>query len=751
MNTESDQNKLLQKFKNLRKEPQKQVDYLTNAINDIEENLIRNKESYKIQMQKIDQLFRANVNDLNEQINQLKNDLEIQSLHLKQIEKWLKATRGWILIRKYLYKQKYRKWKMELLRTHYHIEGAYEAFNKTVFGNEANHPIWKVCTNSLATVQYPTSNNWINEQSWLHYRKQIIESQLSTKSKDEIKCIQHRLRSKITQQILNHYSNRESHENNEDYVDEINELKQQDELTNYPYSINHPLHIHEQQLMNTFNQIKTVQYLNLIELNEKENDLHSLLTHIRNLKFDLDNEYTKYTQMSFNEIDKKKQQLINFSKVLDELEEEETVEFNNLISKARKTNETRIVLKKELKYLRISQNINAMHRFTYFDYSVREQYNLTDEEWEAKVMNCVSSHKNMSKDDAVKEYIRIAQDLEMFGVTFFKIKNEKKTDLWLGIDALGLNIYEYDNQLAPKVTFPWNEIQKLSYSRNKFFVKPVEASGKVLVFYTDSTHTSKLILNLSTGNHKLYAIRRQPDSIEVQQMKVKAKERQTIRDAEREKLRAEQEAREVMEKRLQDMQRLMQENEEAFARTQTVLEQYECKVNELNAQLEEEKSARKQLENLQYYLEEANRKLGLRIAQERDEINAKINEQNQLLQEREEEKRQFEAELARVRAMHEAEMDHFSEQKQESDECELEAVNNVDEDLRQSKQDTDEDHATRLKLLRQDLSSVRNPNKMQAIDIHYEDIVSKGMDKYRTLRAIREGNTKKRVDQFESM
>lgn len=37
MNTESDQNKLLQKFKNLRKEPQIQVDYLTNAINDIEE------------------------------------------------------------------------------------------------------------------------------------------------------------------------------------------------------------------------------------------------------------------------------------------------------------------------------------------------------------------------------------------------------------------------------------------------------------------------------------------------------------------------------------------------------------------------------------------------------------------------------------------------------------------------------------------------------------------------------------------
>ncbi|KAH8866448.1 merlin/moesin/ezrin/radixin [Schistosoma japonicum] len=284
---------------------------------------------------------------------------------------------------------------------------------------------------------------------------------------------------------------------------------------------------------------------------------------------------------------------------------------------------------------------------------------------------------------------------------------------------------------------------------------------KVLTLYTDSTHTSRLILNLSMGNHKLYAVRRQPDSIEVQQMKVKAKERQAIRDAEREKLHAEQKAREVMEKRLLEMQRLMQENEEAFARTQMILEQYERKVNELNAQLNEEKRARQKLENLQSYLEETNRKLEMesmqsaeerqRLSQERDEITAQICKQTQLLQEREEEKRQFEAELARVRAMHEEIMKSDNGQKRESDERELEAVNNVDEELRRSKEDTDQDHATRLKILRQDLSAVRNPNKMQAIDIQYEDNVKKGMDKYRTLRAIREGNTKKRVDQFESM
>ncbi|CAH8871825.1 unnamed protein product [Trichobilharzia szidati] len=393
----------------------------------------------------------------------------------------------------------------------------------------------------------------------------------------------------------------------------------------------------------------------------------------------------------------------------------------------------------------------------YLPPNVREQYNLTDEEWEAKIVKCHISHGDMSKEDAIMEYLKIAQDLEMCGVSYFKIRNAKQTDLWLGVDALGLNIYEYGNQLTPKISFPWNEIQKLSYSRKKFSVKAAEASGKGFTFYTDSTHTCKLILNLSTGNHRLYAVRRQPDSIEVQQMKVKAKERQTTREAEREKLRAERQAREVVEKRFREMERLMQENEETYARTQSVLEQYEAKVNELNAQLEEEKRARQHLEDLK----EKNRQLEMvtaesmeecqRLQQERDAINEQIRLQQQLLQEREEEKRIFESELARVRAQHEEELKRYNGEKQDCDESELQAVDAVDDELRQSKADTDQDHATRLKLLRQDLNAVRNRQKMQAVDIHYEDNVNRGMDKYRTLRAIREGNTKKRVDQFESM
>ena len=44
------------------------------------------------------------------------------------------------------------------------------------------------------------------------------------------------------------------------------------------------------------------------------------------------------------------------------------------------------------------------------------------------------------------EYLKIAQDLEMYGVSYFEIKNKKGTDLWLGVDALGLNVYEKEDK-----------------------------------------------------------------------------------------------------------------------------------------------------------------------------------------------------------------------------------------------------------------------------------------------------------------
>lgn len=57
------------------------------------------------------------------------------------------------------------------------------------------------------------------------------------------------------------------------------------------------------------------------------------------------------------------------------------------------------------------------------------------------------------------EYLKIAQDLEMYGVNYFDIKNKKGTELWLGVDALGLNIYEKEDKYAFDFTLSYDFIQ----------------------------------------------------------------------------------------------------------------------------------------------------------------------------------------------------------------------------------------------------------------------------------------------------
>jgi len=45
---------------------------------------------------------------------------------------------------------------------------------------------------------------------------------------------------------------------------------------------------------------------------------------------------------------------------------------------------------------------------------------------------------------------------DMYGVNYFQITNKKDSELWLGVTNLGLNVYESENQLEPKISFPWS-------------------------------------------------------------------------------------------------------------------------------------------------------------------------------------------------------------------------------------------------------------------------------------------------------
>jgi len=194
---------------------------------------------------------------------------------------------------------------------------------------------------------------------------------------------------------------------------------------------------------------------------------------------------------------------------------------------------------------------------------VIDQYQMTPEMWEDRIKIWYADHRGMSRDEAEMEYLKIAQDLDMYGVNYFLISNKKDTELWLGVTALGLNIYEKENKLTPKTTFTWSEIRHISFDDKKFTIKPVDKSSPNFVFFSKKVRMNKLILDLCIGNHDLFMRRRKPDSMEVQQMKAQAKEEKSRRQIERNKLAREKQLREAAEREKAAMeQRLMQYQEE---------------------------------------------------------------------------------------------------------------------------------------------------------------------------------------------
>lgn len=56
-----------------------------------------------------------------------------------------------------------------------------------------------------------------------------------------------------------------------------------------------------------------------------------------------------------------------------------------------------------------------------------------------------------------------------------------------------------------------------------------------------------------------------------------------------------------------------------------------------------------------------------------------------------------------------------------------------------------------FQVLAEELQDTRDDNKLTRIDILHGENVRAGRDKYKTLRQIRMGNTKQRVDEFEMM
>uniref|UniRef100_A0A1I7X6C6 FERM domain-containing protein n=1 Tax=Heterorhabditis bacteriophora TaxID=37862 RepID=A0A1I7X6C6_HETBA len=177
--------------------------------------------------------------------------------------------------------------------------------------------------------------------------------------------------------------------------------------------------------------------------------------------------------------------------------------------------------------------------------SVIDQYDMSADMWRERIKRWWINNQGQSKEDAEMEYLRVSQDLEMYGILYYPICNKKETDLHLGISAQGLGIYKGSNRITPRPFFSWSEIKNISFKSKKFHMKTVDKS--TISFQAQDNCINPSILDLCIGTHNLYLRRRQPDTLEVQQMKAQAKEERLRRQQEALRLARERDEREQVE------------------------------------------------------------------------------------------------------------------------------------------------------------------------------------------------------------
>uniref|UniRef100_A0A803V8Q5 NF2, moesin-ezrin-radixin like (MERLIN) tumor suppressor n=1 Tax=Ficedula albicollis TaxID=59894 RepID=A0A803V8Q5_FICAL len=380
-------------------------------------------------------------------------------------------------------------------------------------------------------------------------------------------------------------------------------------------------------------------------------------------------------------------------------------------------------------------------------------YQMTPEMWEERITAWYAEHRGRARDEAEMEYLKIAQDLEMYGVNYFAIRNKKGTELLLGVDALGLHIYDPDNRLTPKISFPWNEIRNISYSDKEFTIKPLDKKIDVFKFNSSKLRVNKLMERQCLAREKQMREEAERTRDELERRLMQLKEEATMAN---EALMRSEETADLLAEKAQ----ITEEEAKLLAQKAAEAEQEMQRIKATAIRTEEEKRLMEQK------VLEAEM-LALKMAEESERRAKEADQLKQDLQEARESERRAKQKLLEITSKSSYTSMNSSTTALPTD---LPSFNLISESLSFDFKDTDMKRLSmeiekekveymekskhlqeQLNELKTEIEALKLKERETALDILHNENSSRGNSKHNTIKKLTLQSTKSRVAFFEEL
>ncbi|XP_051489954.1 merlin isoform X5 [Apus apus] len=381
-------------------------------------------------------------------------------------------------------------------------------------------------------------------------------------------------------------------------------------------------------------------------------------------------------------------------------------------------------------------------------------YQMTPEMWEERITAWYAEHRGRARDEAEMEYLKIAQDLEMYGVNYFTIRNKKGTELLLGVDALGLHIYDPDNRLTPKISFPWNEIRNISYSDKEFTIKPLDKKIDVFKFNSSKLRVNKLMERQRLAREKQMREEAERTRDELERRLMQLKEEATMAN---EALMRSEETADLLAEKAQ----ITEEEAKLLAQKAAEAEQEMQRIKATAIRTEEEKRLMEQK------VLEAEM-LALKMAEESERRAKEADQLKQDLQEARESERRAKQKLLEITSK-----SSYTQSMNSSTTAlptDLPSFNLINESLSFDFKDTDMKRLSmeiekekveymekskhlqeQLNELKTEIEALKLKERETALDILHNENASRGSSKHNTIKKLTLQSTKSRVAFFEEL